>query len=254
MQNRQKTPDPPGAIEILFEDPRFLVLNKRAGLAVQGGEGVGISLDALLGRLYRPKPFLVHRLDKDTSGVMVVAKTREAAAACAALFAQKSALRKRYLAFCGGLIPPGGLIRETLGVRGKNKAAETRYKLLGAGNLPGIAEDTPDPRCSLVILEPATGRMHQIRRHLAGMGHPVLGDGKYGNFKLNRLLQKNLGLKRLLLHALSLYLPPALLGQGREITAPPPDYFLEFLKKAGLEEPGPEIASFHLDMENHFSP
>jgi 23S rRNA pseudouridine955/2504/2580 synthase len=225
--------NPPG-IEILFEDRRFLVINKKAGLAVQGGKGVGISLDTLLGRLYQPKPLLVHRLDKDTSGVLVSAKTREAAAACAALFAQKSDLRKRYLALCAGLIRKQGCICGAIKIRDREKSAETLYKRLGTGNVPELAGFFPDTRCSLVELEPATGRMHQIRRHLAGMGHPILGDDKYGDFGLNRVLRRNLGLKRLLLHAFSLYLPPSLLGHGKEIGAPPPDYFLEFMGKAGL--------------------
>jgi 23S rRNA pseudouridine955/2504/2580 synthase len=208
-------------VTVLYEDDEMLALNKPAGLAVQGGAGVSVSLDALLSARGTPH-FLVHRLDRDTSGVILTAKTREAAARCAALF-REGRVEKRYLAFCAGSPPERGHIREELAVRGKTRPAETRYRLLACGTLCG------DVLCSLLELEPATGRMHQLRRHLAGRGFPILGDGKYGIFTLNRTLRKSAGLNRLLLHAASLSFPGLL-----PIRAPLPEHFLRILALAGI--------------------
>jgi 23S rRNA pseudouridine955/2504/2580 synthase len=232
-------------ITILYEDEKLLCLNKPAGLAVQGGAGVGVSLDSLLSMAYQEPPLLVHRLDKDTSGVIVTAKTRESAAACSALFADhQGGLKKTYLAFCGGIPGKTGTIDETLVVKGKSLEARTSYGLRGTafladfprpggGSASGHARGSAETPVSLVQLEPATGRMHQIRRHLARRGYPVLGDDKYGDFALNRRLKKLLGLKRLLLHAFSVYLPPPLVRGGLLVSAPLPDHFCDFIQKTG---------------------
>jgi len=221
-------------VTVLYEDERLLVLNKPAGLPVQGGAGVKISLDSLLEETYKPRPLLVHRLDKDTSGVIVTAKTKESAAACVALFAG-AGLKKKYAALCAGLLDERGIISETLLVKGRQLSAETSYLRLAftngeapGGQSPGQSGSTAGP-VSLVELQPATGRMHQIRRHLAQIQHPILGDDKYGNFALNKNLRKSLGLKHLLLHAASITLPG-----GLEISAPLPGYFRDVLEKVGL--------------------
>jgi 23S rRNA pseudouridine955/2504/2580 synthase len=217
-------------IEVLFENEDCIVLNKPAGLAVQGGQGVGASLDKILAEEWSPPPLLVHRLDRDTSGLILAAKTRAAAARFSAVFSQGSSpgsspgkpsggggedLVKQYLAVASGRPrPEAGIIRLDLDIRGARKFSETRYRLLSG-----------DGDFSLLELELGTGRMHQIRRHLAGIGHPVLGDDKYGDFALNRELRKTRGLKRLLLHARRLRIPAPLIGFPLDITAPLPDYF-----------------------------
>jgi 23S rRNA pseudouridine955/2504/2580 synthase len=218
-------------IEVLFENAHCLVLNKPAGLAVQGGEGVGSSLDRILEAEFSPRPLLVHRLDKDTSGLILAAKDRAAAARFSALFAGVSpaeadagGIRKLYLAVCAGCPQPaGGIIRLDLEVRGGSRVAETGYRVLGSLPLPGSSG-------SRLELELGTGRTHQIRRHLACIGHPVLGDDKYGDFAFNKILRKEMGLKRLLLHAFRLYIPESLAGfsGGIDIGAPPPEYFDAF--------------------------
>jgi len=226
-------------VTVLYEDERLLVLNKPAGLPVQGGAGVKTSLDSLLEETYKPRPLLVHRLDKDTSGVIVTAKTKESAAACAALFAGPG-LKKRYVALCAGTLDERGVISETLLVKDRELASETHYLRLAftGGEAPGasiesggVAGQTVDIAgpVSLVELHPATGRMHQIRRHLAQIQCPILGDDKYGNFALNKSLRKSLGLKHLLLHAASITLPG-----GIEISAPLPEYFRVALEKLRL--------------------
>jgi len=221
-------------VTVLYEDERLLVLNKPAGLPVQGGAGVKTSLDSLLEETYKPRPLLVHRLDKDTSGVIVTAKTKESAAACVALFAGRG-LKKRYVALCAGTLDERGVISETLLVKGRELAAETSYLRLAftggvapGGQSPGQSGRIAGP-VSLVELQPATGRMHQIRRHLAKIQCPILGDDKYGNFALNKSLRKSLGLKHMLLHAASITLPGEI-----EITAPLPEYFQDVLEKVEL--------------------
>jgi 23S rRNA pseudouridine955/2504/2580 synthase len=214
-------------ITLLFENDRCLVLDKPAGLAVQGGRGVGVSLDSLLAAEYSPRPLLIHRLDKDTSGLILVAKTREAAARFSALFARESpageGVQKLYLGICAGRPnPPSGVIETDLEVRSALRRARTFYRCLDQG--PGRGE------FSLLELELGTGRTHQIRRHLAAIGHPILGDDKYGDFSLNKRLRKERGLKRLLLHSARLVIPEALCGFPLDVSARAPDYFEGFLR------------------------
>ena len=212
-------------VPVLFENDYCLVFNKPPGLAVQGGEGVKISLDSILSQEYKTRPLLVHRLDKDTSGLILVAKTREAAASFSSLFSGEKGLVKSYLALCSGI--PGkkeGVINFDLEIKGKGQAStpkksKTLYRLHSSLILSGHT-------CSLLELKPGSGRMHQIRRHLALLGHPILGDDKYGDFPLNKKLRKSLGLKHLMLHAYRLVITPMTeLPHGLDISAPMPDYF-----------------------------
>jgi 23S rRNA pseudouridine955/2504/2580 synthase len=210
-------------ISILFENEQCLVLNKPAGLAVQGGAGVGASLDKLLEEERSPKPLLVHRLDKDTSGLILVAKNREAAALFSALFSQSRGICKHYLAVCEGRPPKeAGAIDFSLAIGRELKRAQTSYRRLAG-----------DRDSSLLALELGTGRMHQIRRHLARIGNPLLGDDKYGNFALNKALRKSRGLNKLLLHAARLVIPPSegLLGFSLDVSAPVPGYFQDFIER-----------------------
>ncbi|MDR2471406.1 MAG: RluA family pseudouridine synthase [Treponema sp.] len=248
------------AIEVLYENADILVLNKPAGLSVQGGTKAGLSLDAILARR-NPRPLLVHRLDRETSGALLTAKSKAAAGLCAALFAnprKTGGLRKRYLAVCAGVPEEAGVITFPLEVGGKTRRAETAYtRLAAAAGNTNAAEDNSAAAApnaagggnagggkeaegfSLLELIPATGRTHQIRRHLALLGRPVLGDGKYGDFALNRRLRSSLGLRRLLLHAAALYLPPPLVPGGLEIRAPLPGHFTAALEGLGLPPPDP---------------
>ena len=205
-------------IPILFENHDCIVLNKPAGLPVQGGAGVGISLDCLLAENFPHRPLLVHRLDKDTSGIILVAKHKSAAAGFSALFSNGKGIKKQYIGVCAGKPKnDSGNIKLDLEIRGKVKKSETAYKLL-SGN-----QDF-----SLLELELGTGRMHQIRRHLAETGNPILGDDKYGDFTLNKKLRKTHGLKRLLLHSSRLVITEKASGFHLDITAPLPDYFSPF--------------------------
>jgi 23S rRNA pseudouridine955/2504/2580 synthase len=207
------------SLEIIYEDSVCMVINKPAGLAVQGGKGVGVSLDSMLAETFPQRPFLVHRLDKDTSGLILVAKTKTSAAAFSRLLGSERAVIKRYCAICNGAPEQTeGVIREELVIHGNVKKAETRYRLLSRRG---------DFAC--LELELGTGRMHQIRRHLALRGNPVLGDDKYGDFDLNHTLRKTMKLRHLLLHAAQLVIPQMPDGNRLDITAPLPDYFGPFM-------------------------
>jgi 23S rRNA pseudouridine955/2504/2580 synthase len=165
---------------------------------------------------------LVHRLDKDTSGIILVAKNREAAVRFSTLFSQRQGIRKHYLAVCTGRPPEdSGTIALSLDIRGIRKSAETGYTRLSG-----------DQDFSLLALELGTGRMHQIRRHLTQIRNPILGDDKYGNFALNKELHKTRGLTKLLLHAsrLRILQGKRILGFSLDITAPLPGYFQTFIQ------------------------
>jgi 23S rRNA pseudouridine955/2504/2580 synthase len=207
-------------IEILYEDDNIMVVNKPAGLAVQGGKGVKTSLDAILAEIRTPTPLLVHRLDKDTSGVLLTAKGRENAARFSRLL-NSSKITKRYIAICAGH-PKNekGVITDKLLIHGNLKSSQTRYKVLKSSVFTEEALEY-----SALELELGTGRMHQIRRHLAMNGNPILGDDKYGDFALNKRLRKSVGLKRLLLHAFRLIIKDEV---NVDIHAPLPEYFLSF--------------------------
>ena len=232
-------------ITVLFENDSCSVLNKPSGLAVQGGEGVRVSLDSILSELITPRPFLVHRLDKDTSGVILVAKTKAAAAGFSALFSgaeRRQGVVKQYLGVCfGAPRTEEGVICLDLDMPGKNhtrvsKRSETHYRLLAKG-------ECGDVLSSLLEIELGTGRMHQIRRHFAQTGIPIMGDDKYGNFPMNKKLRKIYSLKHLLLHASRLVIPPSpgLVPEGLDITAPLPLYFSHMLEQLTLATGFPMI-------------
>jgi len=201
-------------IKILYEDEHCLVIDKPAGLAVQGGKGVKSSVDTILAEMRTPAPLLVHRLDKDTSGVLLTAKTKEDAARFSRLLGTDRQAIKQYIAVCAGSpVKKEGIITEDLMIKGSLKKSETKYKVLKSGEF------------SVLELELGTGRMHQIRRHLALNGNPVLGDDKYGDFALNKKLRKEAGLKRLLLHSSRLVIKNEF---QIDVTAPLPEYFKAF--------------------------
>jgi tRNA pseudouridine32 synthase/23S rRNA pseudouridine746 synthase len=219
---------------VIYEDAQLLVFNKPAGLFVQGGSGVSRSLEDLLAVFAKSngkRPHLVHRLDRETSGVIVAARTKPAAAFLSEAFAART-VRKRYLAVvCGGApAPEAGVIdlplkkasRKGLDVMetgAGGQAALTRYRTIASSALAALLE-----------LEPLTGRMHQLRAHLAFVGHPIAGDGKYGGlFNIGAI-----AIPGLMLHALSLELPRPE-GGTSTFSAPPPERFQHALQSLGLE-------------------
>ncbi len=206
-------------IPALYEDEDILVLDKPAGLATQPGAEVRVSLVEAVERDYGFHPYLVHRLDKETAGCIIVARTAGAATRWTSLVASRS-VGKFYRAIVAGVpAAPQGRFADPVPVRGAEKSAETGYRVLGRfGRAAGGAG------FSYLELELGTGRTHQIRLHLARAGLPILGDDRHGDFALNKRLKKEYGLKRLLLVAWRLELPG-----GRAARAALPEHMATFL-------------------------
>ena len=217
---------------VLFEDKRLLVIDKPAGLAVHGGSGISHGAIELL-RAARPDLrdlSLVHRLDRETSGCLVIAKKRSALRALHEKFRQ-GIVEKNYLALVVGdwqlgeqLIDRPLLVTHRKGgerhviVSPEGKPAETRVRLSRTYG-----------KLSLVQCSPLTGRTHQIRVHLQSVGFPIAGDERYGDADSNRRLAA-LGLPRLFLHAQSISFPDEH-GNEQHFTAPLPDELDRFLSK-----------------------
>lgn len=235
---------------VLHADDHVLILDKPAGLAVQGGSGTTKHIDGLLdalkfGLLERPR--LVHRLDKDTSGVLVLARTQAAAQKLTAAFRTK-AVRKAYWAVVVGVPDePEGRIDLPLGKRpGKGgermqvdefdgKRAVTEFRTI----------DHAGRRATWLELEPITGRTHQLRVHMVAIGTPILGDGKYGGQEA--FLSGAEIPKKLHLHARAIRFPhPA--GGAFEITAPLPEHMKATWAYLGFDE-GSAPAAFEDDLD-----
>lgn len=198
------------SIPVLYENEEILVINKPAGLAVQGGNGISHSLDKDFSEALGYKIYLVHRLDKDTSGLMIVAKSPFAANKWTKLIGSKVA-KKEYLALCAGkLKSKSGVIKDYLIQHGDSKSAVTYFNVETEWETsinPEYSQEITSIPLTLVRLKLETGRMHQIRIHLAKQNCPIAGDDQHGNFKLNKLLKKQLKVKRLLLASVKLTLP-----------------------------------------------
>jgi 23S rRNA pseudouridine955/2504/2580 synthase len=203
---------------VLHEDSRLFVLAKPAGLAVQGGTGTTRHVDAMLDALSGPagRPRLVHRLDRDTSGLLVVARDPEAAAFLTRAFRQHR-VRKLYWAIVLGrpqgnegvidrpLAKAGPAGRERMAEAADGKRARTQWRVVARAGKVG----------AWMALLPETGRTHQLRVHMAEEGTPILGDGKYGG----KAAKPDSAPRGLMLHARELRLPHPDGGEVR-LTAP----------------------------------
>lgn len=174
-------------------------------MPVQGGEKIVHSLDVELAKQTGNKVYLVHRLDKDTSGLMIVAKTPQAANKWTKLIGSKQ-VKKEYIAVCAGrLEQKNGVISEEIIQHGQKKNAVTHYTVEKEWEIEREGEEPIHMSQLRLLLE--TGRMHQIRIHLAKQGCPIAGDDQHGNFKLNKILRKAAGIKSLQLFSAKLTLP-----------------------------------------------
>lgn len=216
---------------VLHQDKQVICIAKPAGLAVQGGSKLKDHLDARLPALQfdaAEPPRLVHRLDKDTSGVLLLARSANAAAEYAALFQGKS-VQKTYLAIVVGVpIPREGEIESRMeksgGAQEKMRDAASGKKAITAYRVLDYAHD----RCALVELKPITGRTHQLRLHMQQLGCPILGDGKYGG---QEAFLEGLDLSRQMhLHAWRLQIA----DKGLDVTAPLPPHIKSSMKQLGL--------------------
>ncbi len=240
-QHGKSDPRDAEALTILHDDDHVLVIDKPPGLAVQGGTGTTRHLDAMLDHLRRGKkerPRLVHRLDRDTSGVLVLARTAKAAGRLAEAFKSRDAKKLYWAIVVGEPELDAGVIDLALSKRagkggervapggGDAKRAETFYRVV----------DHAGKRAAWLALEPQTGRTHQVRVHCAAIGTPILGDGKYGG---RDAFVDGVAAKKLHLHARALVLPhPA--GGTLEVAAPLPPHMAETWRFLGFEPSHPD--------------
>jgi 23S rRNA pseudouridine955/2504/2580 synthase len=221
---------------LIYEDSDILVFNKPSGLAVQGGSGVSQDVDRLLCAFATRKgrrPKLVHRLDRQTSGVLVVAKTSPAAAHLSDQFARRTT-QKLYQALCSGVPEAAeGTIDAPL-VRHVDRGLDLMR--IATSNDTGAQSATTMWRvidafqsACLIEASPQTGRMHQIRVHLAALGHPIAGDVKYGGL----LALGGIMVPRLMLHASRLEFVHPASGERMRFDAPLPPAFTAALASLG---------------------
>ncbi len=232
---------------VLHQDRWLLIVNKPAGVLSHPNEDDPAGRSAFAGRydmdercFHSPagKVWLAHRLDQDTSGVLMAALSAEAAEQCRDAFAA-GAVRKTYLALVAGLPKREGIWLDHLstehrrgGVRtktvpGRPPNAELRYRVLASSR---------ERQVSLIEIDLITGKTHQIRAQAASRHHPVAGDDVYGDFALNRELRKHLGLGRLFLHAARLEMRHPATGKMLRAEAPLAEELREAAKAAGVME------------------
>lgn len=232
--------EPPGApmerlaASIVYEDRALLALDKPSGIATHGGSGISFGAIEMLRKLRPGEPLeLVHRLDRDTSGLLVVAKKRSALTELQRLI-REGRLEKRYLTLLVGAIPAkpftvdAPLLKSTLQggermvrVDPEGKASVSHFRLIERAGAHSYTEVRID-----------TGRTHQIRVHAASTGHPVAGDEKYGDKDANKAL-KAVGLKRMFLHAASLRFALKDGEQPYVLNAPLPEDLRRLLDRLG---------------------
>lgn len=221
-------------LPVLFDDDDLLVVAKPGGLAVHRGMcREGPFLVDLLRAHLGASPHPVHRLDRGTSGALLVAKHSASARALSGLFAQGN-VEKRYIALVRGKPPASALVDNALpnDEGGERVPAQTAVVRLGSVRCD---ESLLRERCySLVEARPRTGRFHQVRRHLKHLGHPLIGDANYGRSEHNRWCRDRFGLARLALHASHLRLPHPSTGAIIEVHAPLPRDLLEPLAGMGF--------------------
>lgn len=215
---------------VIYKDDKIIVLNKPSGLAVQGGTNMSRHIDGMLNALKfgnDEKPKLVHRIDKDTSGILVLARNRKMADVLTKAFREHD-LQKTYLALVYGMPEkemgeiklPLEKIEGRVQVVDGGKTAITEYEVI----------DNVGDKYALVAASPLTGRTHQIRAHLEAIGTPICGDDKYFGTERRK---NSLIVRKLHLHAYKIDLS-SIYGKKMIVKAKLPDYFRESLKTLGL--------------------
>jgi tRNA pseudouridine65 synthase len=223
-------------IEVLYQDDALLAVSKPPGILVHP---TPISTDriTLLDQLRQEISvplFPVHRLDRATSGVLIFALTSHVAASLCKQFAERT-IQKTYQAIARGYTPLSETIDYALQEDPDTPflPALTHYQRLHTVELPYSVGRYPTARYSLIELAPVTGRYHQIRRHMAHVRHPVIGDTAHGDGRHNRFFREQFGIQRLLLHATSLSLRHPILDSTITFKAPLPSDFQVLITRFG---------------------
>lgn len=217
-------------IGIVFQNDNLVVVNKPANMLVHrsalstDSRFLLTTLRRQLGRLVFP----AHRLDRPTSGLMVFALRQEIVSRLGIAF-QEGEVEKRYLAVVRGWVQEGGVIDYPLKKEGKGAVQEavSNYEPLSRTEFPWPVAGFATARYTLLSITPQTGRWHQIRRHLAHLRHPVVGDTSHGDGKHNRLFREHLNIHRLMLHASSLSFSEPETGQPLSFSLKPDRSFLQ---------------------------
>ncbi|MBV9347192.1 MAG: RluA family pseudouridine synthase [Pseudolabrys sp.] len=227
---------------MLYEDDDVMVLNKPAGLAVQGGSGTTRHVDGMLAALTPQKkdaqrPRLVHRLDKDTAGCLLVAKTRFAAAALAQSFRHRSTRKIYWALVAGSPKPKQGRISTFLAKEEREEDSFMRIAQHGEKDASHAVTyyalvETAGQKVSWLSLKPVTGRTHQLRAHMAHIGHPIVGDPKYFNIE-NWEMPGGIQ-NRLHLLARRIVVPHPR-GGTIDVTAPLPDHMAQSFNLLGFD-------------------
>jgi 23S rRNA pseudouridine955/2504/2580 synthase len=226
---------------ILYEDEHVIVLNKPFGIAVQGGTGTSRHIDGLLAGMadrFGDRPRLVHRLDRDTTGVLLVAKHRDAAAKLGRIFQTRSAAKTYWALIKGVPKPPQGKVEAALvkaagpdGDRVRKALAGEQAKAMHATTHYSVI-DRVAHKAAWVSLKPVTGRQHQLRAHMALIGHPIVGDNKYAGD--TALADSGIDIM-LHLHARRLMIPHPIAGEAKiDVTAPLPAHMRKTWELLGL--------------------
>lgn len=239
-EEKAAQPAPAREFPVVFEDESFLAIHKPAGVAVHGGSGVSFGVIEQM-RQSRPQARLlelVHRLDRETSGLLLIAKKKSALKALQDQFRERET-GKTYLALVKGVWPDRLKVLDQPLHKYLLPDGERRVRVTGKDDPDGmksvslvkVVQSVPAPTgldaaytqgFSLLEVTIKTGRTHQIRVHLASAGHPIVGDDKYGDFELNRQLAR-LGFKRMFLHAWRLKLSHPVSGQPLELQTELPE-------------------------------
>jgi tRNA pseudouridine65 synthase len=237
-------------LDILYQDEALIAVNKPAGLAVHRSKMVGNAEEFLIDVLRTQvggTVYLAHRLDRATSGVLLIARSTDVAAALGAQFMGRD-VHKQYLTVVRGWPEPVEAIvdyplpgsRET----GPRRDARTAYRRLATVEVPIALGRYPQQRYALLLAEPETGRFRQIRKHLAHIHHPVIGDCQHGRSDHNRLYKQYFGCHRMLLHAWRLSLRHPLDGRPMQLEAPLDEAYRNVLERFAWDLPAKDALEF----------
>lgn len=232
-------------LEILYQDERYVAIHKPAGLLVHRSpidrRETRFAIQLLRDQLGQ-KVYPAHRIDRPTSGILLFGLDEAAGTALSVLF-QERKVEKTYLAVARGFLPPSGSIDSPLhkyrDLDGHVKSEETQeaqtdYRRLATSELPYPTERYATTRYSLVELYPHTGRRHQLRRHLAHIRHPIIGDVRHGCNKANKAAREHFHIHRLLLAATDIAFTHPYTGNPVAIHCPPDDSFQAALAATAL--------------------